>query len=207
MLIVRLRLPSSFPLGFAGWWAVGVTVLPNHCWNTGVCVSVVCGVRVGLCDCLVYSTLTCLCAGLWCQFVGNGCGHTPLLFFHWSKLAVNKCSYYFQEHSGVSLSLFIVNNIWLIINSCLPVASLSLWASVVLQSGDMLGKIISEFGVWFWVKGAICKIDSPPVVAFLYQLYTKTNLHVSHTSPGTPPAPPPVLSRSLLRRGQRLTSG
>ncbi len=35
---------------------------------------------------------------------------------------------------------------------------------------------------WLMFKGAKYKIDSPLVVTVLYQLYTKTNLRVSHTS-------------------------
>ncbi len=55
------------------------------------------------------------------------------------------------------------------------------------------------------LKGVLHKVDSLLVVAIFYRLYTKTNLPVSHTShsPGTPPATTPVLSSSLLRRGQR----
>lgn len=74
----------------------------------------VCGVWVGLCNCLVYCTFTCLYADLLCQSVGNGCGHTPLLFFHWSELAINKCIYYFLESSEV----FLQKSLWIIINWC-----------------------------------------------------------------------------------------
>ncbi len=52
------------------------------------------------------------------------------------------------------------------------------------------------------LKGAMYKINSLLVAPVQYQLYTKTNLCVSHTSPfpGTPPVPPPVLSNSAQWR-------
>lgn len=109
MLIVRLRLPSSFPVGLAGWWAVGVTVLLNY-WqcSAGTLVSVsvwsvvcewVC-VTVWFTVCSHVCTQIC-CASLWVMVVVI----RLCPFFHWSEFAVNNLIYYFQEvQSEVILS-------------------------------------------------------------------------------------------------------
>lgn len=88
-LIIRLRLTSSFPVGFVGLWAEGVTV-------TAVCQCGLWRVTVAV-RCLVYSKFTCLYTHQPCQPVGGDCGQTPLLFFT-GNICIHGC----QEHSNVS---------------------------------------------------------------------------------------------------------
>lgn len=105
MLIARLRLPSSFPAGFAGRWAVGVTALLNH-WQSSA--GTVC-----LCQC----GLWCVSGSVWLSGLQNV--HMFVLFsglrvmavvirlrslFPWSELAVN-------EHSEVSPSDLAVKSL------------------------------------------------------------------------------------------------
>lgn len=119
MLIIGLTLPSSFPVSFVGWWAVGVRVLLNH-WQSlaGTLVSVWFVVCECVCVIVWFTARSHVCTQICCQSVGDGCGHMTLPFFHRSETSVNKSVFYLQEHSEVFLSDITEKSLCNIINWC-----------------------------------------------------------------------------------------